>query len=92
MAATCKVALEKKVQNDGGTDGQNFFGHDLTSIVVGEDLHTEREGLDVHLFQERNFGVTDLLTLGTNLDFLGNFDLTLLNLGRDGQSVEEVNL
>jgi hypothetical protein len=44
-------------------------------------VHAVFERLDVHLLKKSDFGVTDLSSLNANLNFLGDFDLTLLNLG-----------
>jgi len=71
---------------------ENFRGEDATVVVDVEDFHTEGEGLNIQLLQNGSFGVTDLLTFLAHSEFLGNFDLTLLNLGGDVKGVEEGNL
>jgi len=75
-----------------GVEVEDFGGKDSTVVVDEEDFHTESEGLDVQLGEDSSFGVTDLLTLFQDLEFLGNFNLTLLNLGGDVQGVEERDL
>ena len=63
--------------------------------AFGEDVHnseTVAERLKVEFLKEGSFGVTDLLALSGDLELLGDFNLTLLNLSRDGQSMEERNL
>jgi hypothetical protein len=57
-----------------------------------EDFHTETERLNVQLGEDSSFGVTDLLTLFNDSEILGDFNLTLLNLGGDVQGVEERDL
>mmetsp|Transcript_26372 Transcript_26372/g.37006 ORF Transcript_26372/g.37006 Transcript_26372/m.37006 type:complete len:272 (+) Transcript_26372:778-1593(+) len=73
-------------------DGSGGSVHDGTVIVDLLDLHTVRERLNVKLAKEDGLRVGDLLTLGAHLVVLGDFNLTLHNLGGDGQSMEERNL
>jgi len=71
---------------------ENFRGEDATVVVDVEDFHTEGEWLNIQLCKDGSFGVTDLLTFLKYSEFLGNFDLTLLNLGGDVKGVEERDL
>jgi len=75
-----------------GVKVEDVGSEDSTIIVDVEDFHTESEGLYVQLGKDSSFGVTDLLTLFQDLVFLGDFDLTLLNLGGDVKGVEERDL
>jgi len=84
--------LSEVLENGFGVDGEDLAVEDVTVVVISDNGHTIREWLDVHLLEKSNFGVTDLSSLDANKHFLGDFDLTLLNLGGDRQSVEEVNL
>lgn len=71
---------------------EDFWGKDSSVVVDVEDFHTEREWLDIQLSQKDSFGVSDLSSLIADLVILGDFDLTLLNLGGDVQGVEETDL
>ena len=84
--------LAEVLKNSFRVDRENLRIEDVTVVIISNNGHTIREGLDVHLLEKSNFGVTDLSSLNANEHFLGNFDLTLLNLGGDRKSVEEVNL
>jgi len=84
--------LAEVLENGFGVDGENLRIEDITVVVISNNGHTIREWLDVHLLEKSNFGVTNLSSLDANEHFLSDFDLTLLNLGGDRQSVEEVNL
>jgi len=84
--------LSEVLENNFRVDGENLGIEDITVVVVSNNGHTIRERLDVHLLEKSNFGVTDLSSLDANKHFLSDFDLTLLNLGGDRKSVEEINL
>lgn len=75
-----------------GVNVEDIGSEDCTIIVDEQDFHTESKRLDIQLLQDSSFGVTDLLSLFADLEFLDDFDLTLLNLGGDIQSVEERDL
>lgn len=55
-------------------------------------LHTVLERFEVELLQESSFGSFDFFVFGADLEILGDFDLTLDDLGGDAEGVEEVNL
>ncbi|KAF0744734.1 hypothetical protein Ae201684_001189 [Aphanomyces euteiches] len=78
---------------------QVFFGQvqdsrveDGTVVVDGLDDQTVRERTDVQLLEQHGFGVTDLFTLLGQQDIGHDFNLTLLNLGTDLQSLEKGGL
>lgn len=71
---------------------EDIGGEDCTIVINEQDFHTESERLDIQLRQDSSFGVSDFLSLFEDLEFLDDFDLTLLNLGGDIQSVEERDL
>jgi len=62
-------------------EGHDIGTEDGSVIVGGDNLHSVEEGLQVHLLEEGNLGVTDLLAGGTHLILLGDFDLSLVDLG-----------
>lgn len=75
-----------------GSDTDNFLTEDGSIVVDADDFHTVHEGSDVELGQEGGFGLTDDLSLFADLDFLQDFDLSLLNFGGDVEGMEERNL
>ncbi len=80
------------VEEGVGVKVEDFRSEDCTIVVDVEDFHTETERLNVQLGKDSSFGVTDLLALFNDSEILGDFNLTLLNLGGDVQGVEEGNL
>lgn len=80
------------VEEGGGVEVDDFLGEDGALIVDGAELETVLEGLHVELLEEGGFGGLDLLSLGADLEVLGDLDLTLVDLGGDVEGVEEVNL
>ena len=58
-------------------------------VIASKDFHTIFEGLDVKLLKESSLRVGDLDSNLTHLEFLDDFNLSLLNLGRNLECVEE---
>lgn len=75
-----------------GSDTDDFLAEDGSIVVNADNFHTVHEGSDVELGQEGSFGLTDDLSLFADLDFLQDFDLSLLNFGGDVEGMEERNL
>lgn len=71
---------------------EDLRGKDGTVVVDSVDFHTVGEGLNIQFLQEDCFGVSDFLASSTDLEFLGDFNLTLVNLGGHVQGVEERDL
>ena len=69
-----------------------FFGEEGTIVIDISDFHAIHEGLKVELFQQGCLGSLDLFALSTALEVLGDFDLSLDDLGTDVQGMEEVDL
>jgi len=80
------------IANIIGAHVEDFRSEDGTIIEDVLDFHTVSEGLNIQLLQEDSFGVTNLLSSGTDLEFLGNFNLSLLDLGGDVKGMEERDL
>lgn len=76
----------------GGVEVEDGLGEDGSVVIDLSDLHTVLEGLEVELLEEGSLGSLDLLSLGADLEVLGDFDLSLDDLGGDVEGVEEVDL
>jgi hypothetical protein len=76
----------------GEVNGNLLFVQDGAVIVATEYFHTIFEGLDVQFLEENGLGVGNGGSSRTHLEFLDDFDLSLLDLGRNGESMEERNL
>jgi hypothetical protein len=61
-------------------------------VIDGDDFHTVREGIEVHLGQKGTFGGTDDLAGDQHLDFFLDFNHTLVDLGGDLEGMEERDL
>lgn len=79
-------------EEGSGVEVEDGLGEDGAVIVDLGDLHTVFEGLDVELLEKGSLGSLDLLSLGGDLEVLGDFDLALDDLGGDVEGVEEVDL
>lgn len=90
----CEVADSglELVEEGGGVEGEDGLGQDGAVVVDAADLHTVLEGLHVELLEEGSLTGLDLLSLGADLEVLGDFDLSLHDLGGDVEGVEEVDL
>lgn len=75
-----------------GVKVEDGLGEDGSVVVDLGDLHTVLEGFKVELLEEGSLGSLDLLSLDTDLEVLGDFDLSLDDLGGDVECVEEVDL
>ena len=75
-----------------GVKVENGLGEDLSVVVDLSNLHTVFEGLDVELLEEGGLRSLDILSLGADLEILGDFDLALHDLGGNVEGVEEVDL
>ena len=76
----------------GGVKVENGLGEDVSVVVDLGNLHTVFEGLEVELLEKGGLGSLDLLSLGADLEILGDFDLALHDLGGNVEGVEEVDL
>lgn len=70
----------------------DFGSQNATIIIDSDDLHTVGEGLDTQFLEEGGLGVGDSSTFLAHHEILGDFDLSLLDLGGNLQGVEEGNL
>lgn len=70
----------------------DFFWENCTIVIDSSEFETILEWFKIELLEKSSFRSFDFLSLGADLEILGNLDLTLVNLGRDVQGVEEVNL
>lgn len=68
------------------------LGEDGAVVVGGADFHSVGEWFLVHLLQQLDLGVSDLLSDFTDGVFFGDLNLSLNDLGGDGQSMEETDL
>lgn len=73
-------------------DSAHSLGEHVSVIIGGVDLHTVREWLQVHFLQDNDLGLSDQGADLADGIILGDFNLSLNNLGGDGQSMEETDL
>jgi hypothetical protein len=65
----------------------------LPCIIINiGNFHTILKGLKIELLQEGSFRSLDFLSFGANLKIFSDLDLSLDDLGRDVESMEEVDL
>lgn len=68
------------------------FAEDFSVIVGGLNLHSVREWFQVHFLQQGDLRATDFLSDFTDGVIFGDFDLSLNDLGGNGQSMEKTDL
>ena len=73
-------------------DLKDFGIEDTTVLEDLLDVHFVLEGSDLQLIEESGLGSSTLLSVGDNLDGVDDLDLSLNNLGGNGQSLEERGL
>lgn len=73
-------------------DGKNLGREELSIVENHLNVHFVLEGSDLQLIEESGLGSSNLLSVGDNLDGVDDLDLSLNNLGGNGQSLEERGL
>jgi len=76
----------------GGIKIDDGFRKNVSFVIDSFDFHTIFEWFEVEFFKEGSFGGFDFFVLGADLEVLGDLNLTLNDLGRDVQGMEEVDL
>lgn len=84
--------FQEPVHQFGRLDVEDMRREDRAVVVDLNDLHTVREGRNVHHVEQSRFGGTDTVSSVDDLDVADNFDGTTGNLGGDTQSLEEGGL
>ena len=65
----------------------DFLWENCTIVIDSSEFETILEWFKIELLEKSSFRSFDFLSLGADLEILGNLDLTLVNLGSNVKSL-----